>query len=158
MSEFGVLLQDQRSEPPRGRLTAPLGMSDPRTNDAGIAGDPSKRDASSVHWLSPTLNEIHTVTFPAGSGSDSVDPFPFVCEGSPDTPATFPGGVPAVTRASSNSTSIRSPRARQRSRQLRPSAARGSSRVFRARLSRTATHSTSRTPARSRTSAGSTTT
>lgn len=49
---------------------------------------------SAVRWVSPSLNEIHTVTFPAGSGSDSVDPFPLVCEGTPDTPATFPGGVP----------------------------------------------------------------
>lgn len=48
----------------------------------------------SVRWVSPSHNEIHTVTFPAGPGSDSVDPFPFVCEGTPDTPATFPGGVP----------------------------------------------------------------
>jgi plastocyanin len=48
----------------------------------------------SITWLNPTLNEIHTVTFPSGSGSDAVDPLPFVCEGSPDTAATFPGGVP----------------------------------------------------------------
>jgi len=53
-----------------------------------------KKDTSSVRWVSPSLNEIHTVTFPQGSGSNGVDPFPFVCEGSPDTPATFPGGVP----------------------------------------------------------------
>jgi plastocyanin len=49
---------------------------------------------TSQSWINSTLNEIHTVTFPAGSGSDAVDPLPAVCEGTPDTPATFPGGVP----------------------------------------------------------------
>lgn len=52
------------------------------------------QSGKSVSWLSPSRNEIHTVTFPAGPGSDSVDPLPFMCEGSPDTPASFPGGVP----------------------------------------------------------------
>jgi hypothetical protein len=53
-----------------------------------------KESTSSVRWVSPSLNEIHTVTFPAGAGSDSVDPLPLLCEGTPDTAATFPGGVP----------------------------------------------------------------
>jgi plastocyanin len=52
------------------------------------------RSGTSLSWLNPTLNEIHTVTFPEGPGSDAVDPLPFMCEGSPDTPARFPGGVP----------------------------------------------------------------
>lgn len=46
-------------------------------------------------WFSSSRNEIHTVTFPAGIGSDAVDPLPLACEGSPDViPAPFPGGVP----------------------------------------------------------------
>jgi len=42
----------------------------------------------SVTWLSPSLNEIHTVTFPAGHGSDAVDPLPLVCEAGPGVPDT----------------------------------------------------------------------
>jgi plastocyanin len=51
---------------------------------------------SSVNWHSPSLNEIHTVTFPAGHGSDAVDPLIAVCETPlpPDNPISFPGGVP----------------------------------------------------------------
>jgi plastocyanin len=49
-----------------------------------------------VTWVDKGF-DIHTVTFPRGSGSNSVDPFqPPVCEGSgtTDTPAPNPGGPP----------------------------------------------------------------
>ena len=44
---------------------------------------------SSIRWDSLTLNEIHTVTFPNGPGSDAVDPLPQFCEATPDVPAFF---------------------------------------------------------------------
>jgi plastocyanin len=49
-----------------------------------------------VTWVDKGF-DIHTVTFPRGSGSESVDPFqPPVCEteGTTDTPAPNPGGPP----------------------------------------------------------------
>ena len=54
----------------------------------------SVQAADSVRWNTTTITDIHTVTFPAGAGSQSVDPFlPPVCEANPaDTPA--PGGPP----------------------------------------------------------------
>jgi plastocyanin len=53
------------------------------------------RSGDKVMWKTTTVRDIHTVTFPYGEGSNSVDPFqPTVCEaaGSTDTPAT--GGPP----------------------------------------------------------------
>ncbi|HET9050400.1 MAG TPA: hypothetical protein VFO60_01780, partial [Candidatus Dormibacteraeota bacterium] len=52
----------------------------------------------SVRWFTSTIEDIHTVTFPAGRGSDSIDPFqPPVCEGAGavDTPAPNPGSPPS---------------------------------------------------------------
>jgi plastocyanin len=50
------------------------------------------RPGDHVKWVTTTKSDIHTVTFPKGHGSDSVDPIPFVCEteGGADTPATGP--------------------------------------------------------------------
>jgi plastocyanin len=57
----------------------------------------------SLTWFESSLNEIHTVTFPAGHGSDSVDPLPLVCEagqGVPDTAANTSGvGPPCANPA-----------------------------------------------------------
>jgi len=56
---------------------------------------PEREDASGplqIRWRTIGPNEVHTVTFPEGSGSAAVDPLPFLCEGTPDTPAT--GGPP----------------------------------------------------------------
>jgi len=52
------------------------------------------RPGDKVKWVTTTKIDIHTVTFPKGSGSNSVDPLPFVCEatGGTDTPAS--GGPP----------------------------------------------------------------
>jgi len=86
-----ALTQSQRT----GNVIA--GTEDPTGNVQVLEMLPSNfevRSGGSVKWLSPSLNEIHTVTFPAGPGSDAVDPLPFLCEGTPDTPASFPGGVP----------------------------------------------------------------
>ena len=48
------------------------------------------RPGDKVKWVTTTSIDIHTVTFPQGHGSDSVDPLPFACEvaGSTDAPAT----------------------------------------------------------------------
>ncbi len=48
-----------------------------------------------VTWKTLTIKDPHTVTFPQGSGSDSVDPLtppyaPAECEGSPDTALDTP--------------------------------------------------------------------
>jgi len=50
------------------------------------------RPGDKVKWVTTTRSDIHTVTFPTGSGSNGVDPLPFVCEGSgaTDTPASGP--------------------------------------------------------------------
>jgi plastocyanin len=54
------------------------------------------KQGASVTWVTQAQKDPHTVTFPLGHGSDSVEPFlPPVCEAAPiDVPATFPGGVP----------------------------------------------------------------
>ena len=54
------------------------------------------KQGDKVTWVDKGF-DIHTVTFPRGSGSNSVDPFrPPVCEatGTTDTPAPSPGGSP----------------------------------------------------------------
>jgi plastocyanin len=43
-----------------------------------------------MKFVTRTIRDIHTVTFPRGPGSDSVDPFASFCEGTPDTPANSP--------------------------------------------------------------------
>jgi plastocyanin len=49
----------------------------------------------SATWKAVSADELHTVTFPQGHGSDPVDVFPFVCEGtSGDTPANVATGPP----------------------------------------------------------------
>jgi plastocyanin len=51
-----------------------------------------------VIWTSLSQPEIHTVTFPAGSASDSIDPFPFECEtASGDQSITAPPCNPPPT-------------------------------------------------------------
>jgi plastocyanin len=48
-----------------------------------------------VLWKTTTVRDIHTVTFPYGSGSNAVDPFPpTVCEGTGSTDSPAPGGPP----------------------------------------------------------------
>src|SRR5439155_4973718 len=56
-----------------------------------------KSPPASVGWLAPSHNEIHTVTFPSGAGSNSVDAIPLLCEGNPDTAANSSGGPPCAT-------------------------------------------------------------
>ena len=48
-----------------------------------------------VMWKTTTVRDIHTLTFPYGSGSNSVDPFPPpVCEGTGSADPPAPGGPP----------------------------------------------------------------
>ncbi len=67
----------------------------------------------SVTWVTRTTIDIHTVTFPAGHGSDPVDPFAFapVCETSspPDTPANPAAGAPNMWCPSNNPADIEFP-------------------------------------------------
>jgi plastocyanin len=50
------------------------------------------RPGDKVKWVTTTKTDIHTVTFPEGSGSASVDPIPFACEvaGGTDAASTGP--------------------------------------------------------------------
>jgi plastocyanin len=50
------------------------------------------RPGDKVKWVTSTKIEVHTVTFPEGSGSNSVDPLTFACEvqGETDAPSTGP--------------------------------------------------------------------
>ena len=50
------------------------------------------RPGDKVKWVTSTRIDVHTVTFPKGSGSNSVDPLPFACEvaGLTDAPSTGP--------------------------------------------------------------------
>jgi plastocyanin len=50
------------------------------------------RPGDKVKWVTSTRIDIHTVTFPKGSGSDSVDPLLFACEvtGLTDGPSIGP--------------------------------------------------------------------
>jgi plastocyanin len=48
-------------------------------------------EGDKVKWTTLTIRDVHTVTFPQGHGSDSVDPLLNVCEANPaDTPAASP--------------------------------------------------------------------
>ena len=60
------------------------------------------RQGDRVKWVTKTRSDIHTVTFPNGAGSNSVDPIPFVCEGTGavDTAANPAAGPPAFGCAS----------------------------------------------------------
>jgi plastocyanin len=40
-------------------------------------------DGHKVNWVTQTIRDVHTVTFPEGHGSDGVDPLVSVCEASP---------------------------------------------------------------------------
>jgi plastocyanin len=40
-------------------------------------------DGNRVKWVTQTIRDVHTVTFPQGHGSDGVDPLVSVCEASP---------------------------------------------------------------------------
>jgi plastocyanin len=51
------------------------------------------RVGDTVKWVTTTLQDPHTVTFPLGPGSASVDPLNFVCEGAAGDTAP-PGGPP----------------------------------------------------------------
>jgi len=56
----------------------------------------SVKPGDAVRWSSPSTMEIHTVSFPAGSGSDPIDPFPVGCEaGTGDTPGNLGAGAPS---------------------------------------------------------------
>lgn len=48
------------------------------------------RPGDHIVWVTKTIKELHTVTFPLGSGSDPIDPFQFVCV--PGDPDAGPGG------------------------------------------------------------------
>jgi plastocyanin len=50
------------------------------------------RPGDKVKWVAVSHGDIHTVTFPQGPGSNSVDPIPFACEvaGGTDAPSTGP--------------------------------------------------------------------
>jgi plastocyanin len=52
------------------------------------------RPGDKVKWVTTTRADIHTVTFPRGPGSNSVDPIPFACEVTGDTDAPSTGGPP----------------------------------------------------------------
>jgi len=69
------------------------------------------RPGDHIVWVTKTIKDVHTVTFPQGSGSDGVDPLPFVCvPGDPDAgpggcefhvgPGLFPLGGQTITRGS----------------------------------------------------------
>ena len=51
---------------------------------------------TSVKWVTQTIRDVHTVTFPQGSGSNPVDPIPFMCEetGTTDSQPTGPPAPP----------------------------------------------------------------
>jgi plastocyanin len=49
------------------------------------------RPGDKVKWVTTTKVDIHTVTFPEGPGSVSVDPIPFACEVAGDTDAASTG-------------------------------------------------------------------
>jgi plastocyanin len=49
------------------------------------------RPGDMVKWVTTTKVDIHTVTFPEGPGSASVDPIPFACEVAGDTDAASTG-------------------------------------------------------------------
>jgi plastocyanin len=60
---------------------------------------PSKvevRPGDTVKWVTKTIKDVHTVTFPQGAGSDAVDPFPAVCEGAGATDTVPPCGNPSA--------------------------------------------------------------
>ncbi|HLZ27723.1 MAG TPA: hypothetical protein VKV73_10425 [Chloroflexota bacterium] len=48
------------------------------------------RPGDTVNWVTKTIQDPHTVTFPRGHGSDGVDPLPAFCEGVSDKPAVAP--------------------------------------------------------------------
>jgi plastocyanin len=48
------------------------------------------RAGDTVNWVTRTIKDPHTVTFPEGPASFGVDPLPTFCEGSPDKPALVP--------------------------------------------------------------------
>ena len=62
-----------------------------------------------VKWDTRTINDIHTVTFPSGSGSASLDPVaqPLQCEGSPDGATS--GGPPTFGCSGGNDATTGSP-------------------------------------------------
>jgi plastocyanin len=88
-------------------ITAHAGVATPHVQlDEMLPADLPARPGDKVTWLA-AANNVHTVTFPRGSGSNAVDPFapPPECENgsAPDTPATGPpptggcaGGAPAL--------------------------------------------------------------
>ena len=55
-----------------------------------LPGNTTIRVGDTVRWTSPSQSELHTVTFPQGSGSNSVDPQEQFCENpaGADTPVT----------------------------------------------------------------------
>jgi len=65
----------------------------------------------SVSWMTRTIIDIHTVTFPQGHGSDSVDPFGFapVCEAGPPDTAANTSGPPNTWCTSGNPADIEFP-------------------------------------------------
>jgi plastocyanin len=58
--------------------------------------DASVSNGGQLTWTTQTIKDVHTVTFPQGPGSDSVDPFlPPICEAATgDIPLFFAGGAP----------------------------------------------------------------
>jgi plastocyanin len=60
------------------------------------------RPGDSVTWATSTIKDIHTVTFPRGTGSDAVDPLPTVCEGPGSTDTPPPCSDPGASEAHFN--------------------------------------------------------
>ena len=84
---------------PNGTRTVSLLAGD-QTSDGRVQllemlpGNTTIRTGDTVRWSSTSQSELHTVTFPQGAGSDSVDPQEQLCENptGADTPVT--GGPP----------------------------------------------------------------
>ena len=54
------------------------------------------RPGDTVKWVTKTIKDVHTVTFPQGSGSDAVDPLQAVCEASGSTDSSPPCSSPSA--------------------------------------------------------------
>ncbi|MBV9329882.1 MAG: hypothetical protein JO352_39780 [Chloroflexi bacterium] len=97
----GALIAEAQAEATAVKLN-PDGKTRTITMTAGTATQfvevvemlPRKLDVKTgdtVNWVTKTKKDPHTVTFPKGHGSDSVDPLPSFCEGpTSDTPAVSP--------------------------------------------------------------------
>jgi len=60
------------------------------------------RPGDTVKWVTRTIKDVHTVTFPRGSGSDAVDPLPTVCEAPGSADSAPPCGDPSAVETHFN--------------------------------------------------------